>query len=127
MTATATAIGIDLAWSPNNPTGLAVATVTQDEVTVLATATAKTNADIIESVRTYTDGPLTIAIDAPTVVPNKAGMRSVERLLESLPEFPKAHAAPYPANDFARQNQQRDTSRRGVGGNPEAGNGGLSR
>jgi predicted RNase H-like nuclease len=29
-------IGIDLAWSPKNPTGLAVATVTDVEMNVLA-------------------------------------------------------------------------------------------
>ena len=40
--------------------------------------------------------PLTIAIDAPTVVPNETGMRDCERQLQAV--FGRNHAGPYPGN-----------------------------
>ena len=91
-----TAIGIDLAWSSNNPTGLAVATVTDSKVQVLATATAKTNGELVDFIRLSTSGPLTVAIDAPTVVPHEDRMRECERQLHQDEAVRKAHAAPYP-------------------------------
>src|SRR5687767_15522617 len=42
------------------------------------------------------NGPLTIAIDAPTVIPNEEGMRPCEKQLQEL--FGPFHAGPYPAN-----------------------------
>jgi predicted RNase H-like nuclease len=91
-------IGIDLAWSPKNATGLAAATVTGERVEVHTTALAYSLNDIVEFVRDHSSVPITIAIDAPTVVPNETGMRPVERILQSDPELQRAHAAPYPAN-----------------------------
>src|SRR5258705_8251602 len=90
------AIGIDLAWSPKNPTGLAVATVTDLEVAVLATTTVKANTEIVDFVRRHTATPLTIAIDAPTVIPNDEGMRECEHLLQQDRFFQRAHSTPYP-------------------------------
>jgi predicted RNase H-like nuclease len=53
---------------------------------------------MLEFIRPHASGPLTVAIDAPTIVPNETGMRPVERLLQRTPEFQRAHAAPYPGN-----------------------------
>ena len=92
------AIGIDLAWAPKNPTGLAVATITPDDVRVLTTTTAKTNAEILDFIRPHLSDALTIAIDAPTIVPNETGMRPVERGLLRDKTLLKAHATAYPAN-----------------------------
>ena len=89
------ALGIDLAWSEKNPTGLALARVTEDAVQVVATASAKTDDDIL-AFAARGDRPLTIAIDAPTVVPNETGMRPCERQLQAM--FGRYHAGPYPAN-----------------------------
>lgn len=91
-------MGVDLAWSPKNATGLAVATVSSDEVAVQEATTVTSNAGILSFIRRFASGPLTIAIDAPTIVPNQTGMRPVERRLQSTPEFQKASAAPFPAN-----------------------------
>lgn len=89
-------IGIDLAWSPKNRTGLAAATVTDAEVLILNTTIAKSNGDILDFIRPYASDPLTIAIDAPTIVPHEDRMRDCERLLHRDEGIRRAHAAPYP-------------------------------
>lgn len=91
-------IGVDLAWSPKNLTGIAVANVTRDEVAIVGTDTLLTDADIVRFIRRYAMGPLTIAIDAPTIVPNDTGMRPVERELQRDKTLQRNHAAPYPSN-----------------------------
>jgi predicted RNase H-like nuclease len=91
-----TAIDIDLAWSPRNATGLAVATVRDSEVLVLATTTATTTADILDFIRPHVAAPLTVAIDAPTIVPHENQMRECERQLHRDATIRAAHAAPYP-------------------------------
>jgi predicted RNase H-like nuclease len=44
-------------------------------VKVLATTTAKADAEILDFIRPHAAVTLTIAIDTPTIVPNEEGMR----------------------------------------------------
>lgn len=94
-TVDAWAVGVDLAWSSRNPTGVALAALTADSVRVVTTECVRTDDEIISIVPT--DGlPVTVAIDAPTVVPNAEGMRDCERRLQTM--FGRHHAGPYPSN-----------------------------
>jgi predicted RNase H-like nuclease len=89
------ALGIDLAWSAKNPTGMALARVAPEGVIIEESGCVRTDDEIVR----WADkakGPLTIAIDAPTVVPNETGMRPCERQLQEL--FGRHHAGPYPGN-----------------------------
>jgi predicted RNase H-like nuclease len=89
-------VGIDLAWSPRNPSGIAVGTVTPAEVEIQTTALAETLDDIVALVSDYSSPGLTVAIDAPTVVPHEDRMRDCERLLHQDASIRTAHCAPYP-------------------------------
>ncbi len=92
----ATAIGVDLAWSARHETGLAAARVTEGYVKIVATGLKRSTEEILAFVREHRDGPLTIAVDAPTVVPNAGGMRECERVLHE--RFGSRRVAPYPGN-----------------------------
>jgi predicted RNase H-like nuclease len=96
MPTTSTVIGVDLAWSPKNQTGLAVATVSQCCVQVKATTLARSLDDIIAFIANHASSDVTIAIDAPTVVPHHDRMRDCERQLHRDESIRNAHAAPYP-------------------------------
>ena len=89
------ALGIDLAWSPKNPTGVALARITEESVRVVRTSCLTTDDEIVAFAQSV-PAPLTIAIDAPTVVPNATGMRDCERQLQKL--FGRHNAGTYPAN-----------------------------
>jgi len=91
----ARALGIDLAWSPRNPTAVALAEITNNAVRVTHVECVRTDAEIIAWAQ-MAEAPLTIAIDAPLAVPNATGMRDCERQLQTL--FGRHHAGPYPAN-----------------------------
>lgn len=71
-------LGIDLAWGTRAPTGLAV--VAEDGA-LAASATVRTD----DEIAAWLDGPgrdpVVVAIDAPLVVRNAAGMRTCERLV----------------------------------------------
>ena len=92
----ATAIGLDLAWSPRHETGVAAARVTDGCIEVVATGLKRSTDEIVAFVRQHGEGPVTIAIDAPTVVPNPTGMRECERILHK--RFGGNGVAPYPGN-----------------------------
>jgi predicted RNase H-like nuclease len=77
---------------------VAVSAAARCHVDVLPTTTATTIPEILGSISPHVSSGLTIAIDAPTIVPNETGMRPVERHLQRGPEFQRAHAAPHPAN-----------------------------
>ncbi len=91
------AVGIDLAWSPRNESGLAVATIDPraNTVCIERSATAGPLEEILEAVASLPE-PLTIAIDAPTVVPNQEGVRDVDRILQR--RFGSRSAGAYPVN-----------------------------
>ena len=90
-----TIIGIDLAWSNKNPTGLAVATVGDDVIHISETAHLTDLDEILGFVETHAAGPLTIAVDAPTVT-HATGMRACEKELQR--RFSRVHAGPYPGS-----------------------------
>jgi predicted RNase H-like nuclease len=96
MPNTSTVIGVGLAWSPKNQTGLAVATVHESCVQVEVTALARSLDDIVAFIANHVSTAVTIAIDAPTVVPYQNRMRDCERHLHLDAATRHAQAAPYP-------------------------------
>ncbi len=93
--ALATAVGIDLAWSPRHLSGLAIADVSEERISVRELSLIGDLARIEGAIGSQSP-PLTIAIDAPTIVPNQSGMRPAERELQR--RFGAMSAGPYPAN-----------------------------
>jgi predicted RNase H-like nuclease len=93
-------IGIDLAWSSRNPTGLATVRWQNGEATLLEPlpeALAYTDEEIAAYVKLVaTTGSVVIAIDAPLTVPNVTGQRPGERALNTV--FARFHAGAHPAN-----------------------------
>jgi predicted RNase H-like nuclease len=93
-------IGVDLAWSSRNPTGLAalqwdggVATLVEP----LPEALVYTDEEIAAYIKqiTPTDS-VVVAIDAPLTVPNLTGRRPGEAELNAV--FARFHAGAHPAN-----------------------------
>jgi predicted RNase H-like nuclease len=69
---------VDLAWGQRGVTGLAVI----DEAgTLLDITTRRTDDEIIDWLRYWTDGPCFVAFDAPVIVVNPTGHRPCERLI----------------------------------------------
>jgi len=93
-------IGVDLAWSSRNPTGLAVLRWNGSVATLvepLPTAPLYTDDDIVASIRqSAAQGDVVIAIDAPLTVPNQTGCRPGETSLNAV--FARFHAGAHPAN-----------------------------
>jgi predicted RNase H-like nuclease len=93
------AIGVDLAWSPRNPSGVAVGRIQEEQVSIEWTGRVVALDEVVERCAALRDRepvPVTIAVDAPTVVPNLRGSRPVEQMLQR--RLAARHAAPYPAN-----------------------------
>ena len=92
------AIGVDLAWSPRNPTAVAVASLDGGRWTLTEVAgDLVSNADLADFVDTASGGgPAIVGIDAPLVVPNVAGIRKADAMVNAL--FRKYHAGVHPAN-----------------------------
>jgi predicted RNase H-like nuclease len=93
-------IGIDLAWSSRNPSGLAAlrwdgaaATLVEPLLEALAYS-AQEIADYIGKIAPQ--GGVVVAIDAPLTVPNATGRRPGEAELNSV--FARFHAGAHPAN-----------------------------
>ena len=72
-------IGIDLAWTYKNETGICVI----DEAGHVKFLDSKvySNEDILEIIRNYSEGEMCIAIDAPLIVNNETGSRGAEGAL----------------------------------------------
>ncbi len=87
-------LGLDLAWSDRNPSG--VAALDDRGRVVDARADLGGDADLLAWVRSHLCATTVIGIDMPTVVPNDAGMRRCER--ELARDFRRHHAGPHPAN-----------------------------
>jgi predicted RNase H-like nuclease len=85
-------VGVDLAWSPRNRSGLCV--VEGDRV--LASTVLTGDDDIVAWIRGWDDGELLVGFDAPLVVRNVTGRRACESVIAA--GFASAHAGPYPAN-----------------------------
>src|SRR5699024_12833344 len=69
-------IGIDLAWTYKNETGLCVLDAS-GQVEYLDSK-VYSNKEILDVIKQHYTGHLTIAIDAPLVVPNEGGSRGAE-------------------------------------------------
>ena len=90
-------VGIDLAWSPRNASGIAVIEGGKDGGKVLCAQTVDTDKDILDFVRENVGGrDAFVAIDAPLIVPNLEGRRVAEALTGQL--FRKYDAGAHPAN-----------------------------
>lgn len=91
-------IGVDLAWSDRNPTGLAVLDGDERGATLISPPVTMTGvagvADWVLSAAE--DGPAFVAVDAPLWVPNETGRRPCEIALAR--DFARFHAGPHPAN-----------------------------
>jgi predicted RNase H-like nuclease len=89
-------IGIDLGWS-SGASGLCCLALNASTLTLLDLQCQQAIADILNWVdQCTTDAPAIIAVDAPTLIPNKTGMRLPDRLAHKY--FGKYHAGCYPAN-----------------------------
>lgn len=91
------AVGVDLAWSPRNPTGIAIASRSNGRWRLVsATADAVSNEEILDALETAIGpAPAVIAIDAPLVVPHRTRGRDGDRLITSV--FGPYDAGVYPA------------------------------
>jgi predicted RNase H-like nuclease len=92
-----TCIGLDLAWSPRNPTGAAIIRGDAHGGRLLETALLGDLEQIVAYVARHAgDGPALVAVDAPLRVPNAAGRRPAEALLDQV--FRRYEAGAHPAN-----------------------------
>nr|WP_297429397.1 DUF429 domain-containing protein [uncultured Actinotalea sp.] len=87
-------LGIDLAWSHRNRTGVAAL---DDDGILVASASVRTDDEIAAFVGTHARGAVVVAaLDAPLVVPNATGQRPCEAQVTR--EFRAFHAGCHPAN-----------------------------
>lgn len=87
-------LGLDLAWSARNPSG--VAAIDAGGRLLDARADLRSDAEVLDWVRAWRGERGVIGIDMPTIVRNETGMRDCERELSA--EFRKQHAGTHPAN-----------------------------
>jgi histidinol-phosphate phosphatase family protein len=89
-------VGIDLAWSPRNPSGGAV--VASEGKLLCATASLGGDDEILEFIVSAVPAglPGVVAIDAPLAVPNDTGGRPCDRQAAAV--FRRFEASPYLAN-----------------------------
>jgi predicted RNase H-like nuclease len=87
-------LGLDLAWSDRNPSGLAA--IDARGRVLDAHANLRTDDEIVAWVRANLGTPSVLGIDMPTIVRNPSGTRPCERELRAV--FGRYHAGPHPAN-----------------------------
>jgi histidinol-phosphate phosphatase family protein len=89
-------VGIDLAWSPRNPSGAAV--LSADGQLLDVSPSLAGDDEIVAYIQSAlpADAPGIVAVDAPLAVPNETGSRPCDRQVASI--FGRFEAAPYPAN-----------------------------
>jgi predicted RNase H-like nuclease len=87
-------LGLDLAWSPANPSGVAAIDAAGRLLDVRADL--RGDDEILGWIRAWRGSRGVIGIDMPTIVRNATGARRAER--ELAREFARQHAAPHPAN-----------------------------
>ena len=87
-------LGLDLAWVPGNPSGLAALDANGRLIDVRCDL--RSDAELVDWIREHLRDRGAIAIDMPTIVPNPTGQRPCERDLRR--DFHTHDAAPYPAN-----------------------------
>jgi len=90
-------VGIDLAWSTKNGTGVAVLEGNKRTARFVSAGIFYSDAEIFEQVERRIGGEeCFVAVDAPLIVPNEKGRRVAEKLVGEL--FRKYNAGAYPAN-----------------------------
>ncbi|MCL7454351.1 MAG: HAD-IIIA family hydrolase [Anaerolineae bacterium] len=89
-------MGIDLAWSPRNPSGYAA--LCPDGQVLEASSSPAGDDEVLGLIERLLPGdqPGIVAIDAPLAVPNESGGRQCDQEVASV--FARFQAAPYPAN-----------------------------
>jgi predicted RNase H-like nuclease len=87
-------LGLDLAWSPANPSG--VAAIDTAGTLLDVRADLRGDDELLAWVRHWRGDRGVIGIDMPTIVRNATGARAAERELATV--FARHHAAPHPAN-----------------------------
>lgn len=96
-------VGIDLAWSPRNRTGIAVAVPCEDGYVVESATIARDDDEIVDQIARATgQRAALVAVDAPLRVPNEVGRRRCERELSA--DYAARHAGTHSSNRtlFAR-------------------------
>jgi predicted RNase H-like nuclease len=92
-----TFIGVDLAWSPRNPTGAAVLRGDAGGAELIDHALLGDNRSIVDYIARHAgDRPAIVAVDAPLCVPNEAGRRPGEAEIGRA--FGRYQAGAHPAN-----------------------------
>lgn len=86
-------VGIDLAWGPKNRTGLAAVAA---DGRLLASASARSDDEIVEWICAHAPQLGVVAIDAPLVVTNETGRRRCESLIHAA--FGRFDASPHSTN-----------------------------
>jgi len=87
-------VGIDIAWSERNPSGVAV--IESEGMLIRASGDVRTNEDLCDFAELKDGEDAVVAIDAPLIVNNADKQRPVERWLMEM--FGPYDAGPYPAN-----------------------------
>lgn len=92
-----TFIGLDLAWSPRNPTGAAVIRGDASGGLVAGSRLLGDDAALVAYVEEHAGaGPAIVAVDAPLWVPNESGRRPAEAAIGRA--FGRYQAGAHPAN-----------------------------
>jgi len=90
-------IGIDLAWSTKNGSGVAIIKGNKTKAELVSTDVLFSDKDILDYVKNNVKKEnALISIDAPLIVPNKEGRRLAEEIVGKL--FRKYNAGAHPAN-----------------------------
>lgn len=90
-------VGIDIAWSENNPTGISVLEGDKESASLEAVGLVETDEQIIDFVSEEVgEEDAIVTIDAPLKVPNEEGRRPAEEVTGKL--FSKYDAGAHPAN-----------------------------
>jgi predicted RNase H-like nuclease len=87
-------LGLDLAWLPKNPSGLAVLGADGSLLDLQCDLTD--DAAVLAWIRRWLGSSGAIGIDMPTIVPNLTGSRPCERAVHAA--YGRFAAGPYPAN-----------------------------
>ncbi|MDD5133260.1 MAG: DUF429 domain-containing protein [Candidatus Nanoarchaeia archaeon] len=90
-------VGVDLAWSERNASGLAVLSGNKEKAELILAKIGTSDQEILDFIKEGTkEDKAFISIDAPLIVPNKTGRRVAEEITGKL--FRKFNAGAHPAN-----------------------------
>lgn len=89
-------VGIDLAWSSRQPSGIAVLAPTSRGLRVRHLGLARSLDELMAVVSAHLAPRTVVMVDAPLWVPNVTGRRPCEAAVAAA--FHREHAGPYPGN-----------------------------